>query len=61
MQIKAIEDHGKQLTESTELIKKDFNINRNRITPEEQKKNNELVEERSSEFRNLEKITILII
>ena len=61
MQIKAIEDHGKQLIESTELIKKDFNINRNRITPEEQKKNNELVEERSSEFRNLEKITILII
>ena len=61
MQIKAIEDHGKQLIESTELIKKDFNINRNRITPEEQKKNDELVEERSSEFRNLEKITILII
>ena len=61
MQIKAIEYHGKQLVESTELIKKDFNINRNRITPEEQKKNNELVEERSSEFRNLEKITILII
>ena len=38
MQIKAIEYHGKQLVESTELIKKDFNINRNRITPEEPKK-----------------------
>ena len=27
-QIKAIEDHRKQLVESNELIKKDFNINR---------------------------------
>ena len=27
-QIKAIEDHGKQLIESDELIKKDFNIDR---------------------------------
>ena len=38
-QIKEIEDHEKQLVKSNELIKKDFNINRNNITFEEQKKN----------------------
>ena len=37
-QIKAIEDHGKQLVESNELIKKDFNIDRDSIPHEEQKK-----------------------
>ena len=48
-QIKAIEDHGKQLVESDEIIRKDFNINRDIIRLEKQKKIfNELVEERSS-------------
>ena len=48
-QIKAIEDHGKQLVESDEIIRKDFNINRDIIPLEKQKKIfNELVEERSS-------------
>ena len=37
-QIKAIQDHGKQLVESNELIKKDFNIDRDIIPHEEQKK-----------------------
>ena len=37
-QMKAIEDHRKQLVESNELIKKDFNIDRDSITFEEQKK-----------------------
>ena len=56
-QIKEIEDHGNQLVESNELIKKDFNIDRDSIPLEEQKKIfNKLVEENSSEFRNLEKI-----
>ena len=36
--MKTIEDHGKQLVESNELIKKDFDINRDRIPLEEQKK-----------------------
>ena len=45
-QIKAIEDHGKQLVESNEFIKKDFNIDRDSIPLEEQKNIfNELVEE----------------
>ena len=44
-QIKAIEDHRKQLDESNELIKKDFNINRDSM---------------SHEFDNLEKKLILI-
>ena len=43
------------MVESNELIKKDFNIDRDSIPLEEQKKFNELVEERSSELRNLEK------
>ena len=37
-QMKAIEDHRKQLGESNELIKKDFNINKDSTTFEEQKK-----------------------
>ena len=41
-------DHGKQLAESTELIKKDFNIDRYRI-PHEVPKN--IVEERC-DFQN---------
>ena len=36
-QIKATEDHGK-LVESNELIYKDFNIDRDSIPPQEQKK-----------------------
>ena len=56
MQIKTIDDHEKQLAEFNELIREDFNINRDSI-PLEKKKNlfNELVEEISSEFWNLEK------
>ena len=61
-QIKGIENHGKQLAESNELIKKDFNIDRDSIPLEKQRKIfNELVEEKSSEFKNLEKRLILII
>ena len=37
-QIKPIEDHGKQFVKSNEIIKKDFNINRDSIPHEEQKK-----------------------
>ena len=36
--IKAIDDHGKQLVESDEVIKKDFHIDRDSIPYEEQKK-----------------------
>ena len=35
-QIKAIEDHGKQLVESNDLFKKYFNIDRDSIPHEEQ-------------------------
>ena len=38
--MKAIECHQKQFTESNELIKKDFNIGRDIIPLEEQKKDN---------------------
>ena len=38
-QIKAIEDHGKQLAEFNKLVKKNFNIDRDSIPLEEQKKN----------------------
>ena len=34
-----IEDHGKQMVEFNKLIKKDFNIDRDNIPLEEQKKN----------------------
>ena len=37
--VRTIEDHGKQLVESNELIKNDFNIDRNSIPLDEQKKN----------------------
>ena len=53
-QIKSIEDHGKQLVESNELIKKDFNIDRDGVSLDEQKiKFNELVDDKSHEFQNL--------
>ena len=51
----AIEDHGKQLIESNELIKKYFNIDRDSILHEEQKRIfYELIRERTSKFHNLE-------
>ena len=34
-----MKDHGKQLVESIEIIKKDFDINRDSIPLEEKKKN----------------------
>ena len=37
-QIKAVEDHEKQLVESNKVIKRDFNIDRDSIPLEEQKK-----------------------
>ena len=37
-QIKAVEEHGKQLVESNELIKKDFNIDKDSRLLEEQNK-----------------------
>ena len=53
-QIKLIEDHGKQLVESNELIKKDFNIDRDGVSLDEQKIIfNELVDDKSHEFQNL--------
>ena len=52
-EIKATEDHGVQLMESNELIKKDFNIDRDSIPLKEQIEIfNEVIEERSSEFGN---------
>ena len=61
-QIKSIEDHGKQLVESNELIKKDFNIDRDGVSLDEQKIIfNELVDDKSHEFQNLKmKLTLLI-
>ena len=50
-QIKAIEGHRKQLLKSYELIKKDFNINRDNVWLEEQNKFNELVEKNLMNFR----------
>ena len=45
----ANENHGKQLLESNELIKKYFNIDRDSILHEEQKRIfNELIRERTS-------------
>ena len=53
-QIKSIEDHGKQLVESNELIKKDFNIDRGGVSLDEQKLIfNKLVEDKSHEFQDL--------
>ena len=37
IQIKAIDGHGKQLVESNEIVKKDFNIDRESVQLEEQK------------------------
>ena len=55
-QKRAVEDHGKQLVESNELIKEDFNIGRGNIPLEEQNKIfNDFVKKKSSEFRSLEK------
>ena len=55
-QIRPLEDHGQQLVEYNELIKKDFNIDRDSMSYVEQKKVfNKVVRERSSEFYNLEK------
>ena len=54
-QIKAVEVYLKQLVESSKVIKKNFNINRDSTPLEEQKKIfNELITERSSEHWNLE-------
>ena len=55
-QTKALKEQAKQFVESNELAKKDFNINTDSIPFDEQKKIfNELIEERSSEFKDLEK------
>ena len=55
-QIRPLEDHGQQLVEYNELIKKDFNIDRDSMSYVEQKKVfNKVIRERSSEFYNLEK------
>ena len=52
-EIKAIENHGKQIIKSDEYIKKDLNIDRDSIPLQEQKKIfNELTEERSFKFKN---------
>ena len=52
--MKGIKDHGKQLIEYNEFIKKDFNVDRDSIPLEEQKKVvNELIEKRSFEFRDI--------
>ena len=57
-QIKALEEHGKQLVEPNELVKKDFSTDRDSIPFDKQRKIfNELVEEGSSEFKDLEKRT----
>ena len=57
---KAIKEHRKQLFESNKLIEKDFNIKRDSTPPEQKEIINELLEERSSEFRILEKIVLII-
>ena len=55
-QKKPLEDHGQQLVEYNELIKKDFNIDRDSMSYVEQKKVfNKVIRKRSSEFYNLEK------
>ena len=52
-QTKALKEQGKQFVESNE---KDFNIDRDSIPFDEQRKIfNELIEEISSEFKDLEK------
>ena len=55
-QIKALEEHGKQLVEFNEFVKNDFNNNEGSIPfPEQRKIFNKLVRGRSSEFKYLEK------
>ena len=49
-QIRATEDHGKQLAESNELIKQDFNIDREYTTWWTKKILNRFNKERSYEF-----------
>ena len=52
--MRANKDNGKQLVESNELIKKDFNIDKDGIPLEKQKNIfNELVEKNPAEFQNL--------
>ena len=51
-QIKSIENHGKQFIDSNELIKKTVAV----YQLKNRKSFNETVEERSSKFRNFEKI-----
>ena len=58
-QIKPFQDHRKQVTETNQCIKKYFNIDRNSTPLDKQKKVNELIEERSSGFRDLQKELIL--
>ena len=61
-QIKAIEDHGKQLVESNEIIKKDFDIDRNTVPLEEQNKYlMGLLKNNIMNFRTWKKKFILII
>ena len=61
-QKKPLEDHGQQLVEYNELIKKDFNIDRDSMSYVEQKKVfNKVIRERSSEFYNLEKKKLIVI
>ena len=50
-QIKSLEKHGKQLVQSNELIKKDFNIDKDGILLGKQK----LIEEKSFEFQTQNK------
>ena len=54
-QIKTLEEHGKQLVESHELIKKYFNIDRDSTPFNEYKKINELVDKETSKFKDLGK------
>ena len=55
-EIKALKEHEKQLVESNRLVKNDFNTDRDSIPFDGQRKVfNGLVEEKSSEFQDLEK------
>ena len=49
-----MKDHGKQLVESIEIIKKDFDINRDSIPLEEKKKN--LINLLKKDLVNLQKL-----
>ena len=56
-QIKELEEHGKQLIESNELIKNDFNIDRDGVPLKEQKEIfNKLLAEEASEFFGIKDI-----